>query len=377
MVRHRTDAARRLTSSTTSGCLCRRWTATAPPQTRPRVLTAHGVLRDGGLRAPPRPGPAPGYSSGWTRSSPCRSIGARAARDRRDRSGARARHPSRRLRLPDAASRTRSRCLTSSPRSTGPVILFFGLIRPYKGVDVLLEAFRSVEGAELWVVGRPLGMSRGRRFSELGRARAGHACASCPASSSDRELPAYFRRADIVVLPHRDAEQSRCPVRRAGLRQADRDERRRAASPRSRAPAPARSCRRGTPRRWPSALTDLLADPEERETLADRRHAAAAGRTPGSSSPPRRWRSTRSSARDGPRRSSSGSPWPCWSTPTSATRRSCGPSLGRAAMGQPRTGDEPLPRVSLIVAAHDEEDVIERKVRRCARARLSPRAGWR
>ena len=29
-----------------------------------------------------------------------------------------------------------------------------------------------------------------------------------PRFVSDRELPAYFRRADVVVLPHRDAEQS-------------------------------------------------------------------------------------------------------------------------------------------------------------------------
>src|SRR5215212_4742985 len=36
-----------------------------------------------------------------------------------------------------------------------PVILAFGLVRPYKGTDVLLEAFRAIEGAELWVVGMP------------------------------------------------------------------------------------------------------------------------------------------------------------------------------------------------------------------------------
>src|ERR671914_481480 len=41
----------------------------------------------------------------------------------------------------------------------GPVVLCFGVVRPYKGVDVLVEAFRSVPGAELWVVGRPLGVS--------------------------------------------------------------------------------------------------------------------------------------------------------------------------------------------------------------------------
>jgi glycosyltransferase involved in cell wall biosynthesis len=37
------------------------------------------------------------------------------------------------------------------------VVLCFGTVREYKGVDVLLEAFRELEGAELWIVGRPLG----------------------------------------------------------------------------------------------------------------------------------------------------------------------------------------------------------------------------
>ena len=36
-----------------------------------------------------------------------------------------------------------------------PVVLCFGLIRPHKGVEVALEAFRSVPDAELWVVGMP------------------------------------------------------------------------------------------------------------------------------------------------------------------------------------------------------------------------------
>src|ERR687893_3088640 len=41
----------------------------------------------------------------------------------------------------------------------GPVVLCFGVVRPYKGVDVLVDAFRSITAAELWVVGRPLGVS--------------------------------------------------------------------------------------------------------------------------------------------------------------------------------------------------------------------------
>ena len=83
-----------------------------------------------------------------------------------------------------------------------PVVLFFGLLRPYKGLDVLLEAWRGIEGAELWVVGMP-------RFdlaplSEWPR----RACASCQRFVPDAELPAYFRRADLVVLPYLEADQS-------------------------------------------------------------------------------------------------------------------------------------------------------------------------
>ena len=37
----------------------------------------------------------------------------------------------------------------------GPVVLFFGLLRPYKGVEVLIQAFQNVDGAELWIVGMP------------------------------------------------------------------------------------------------------------------------------------------------------------------------------------------------------------------------------
>lgn len=86
-----------------------------------------------------------------------------------------------------------------------PVILFFGLLRPYKGIDTLLEAFRSVRGAELWIVGNPrMPIDPLRRQAERapGRVR------FVPRFIADRELPAYFRRADLVVLPYRDVEHS-------------------------------------------------------------------------------------------------------------------------------------------------------------------------
>jgi glycosyltransferase involved in cell wall biosynthesis len=82
-----------------------------------------------------------------------------------------------------------------------PVVLFFGLLRPHKGIDTLLAAWRGIEGAELWIVGRPMmpleplrqTACRGVRF--------------VPRFISDAELPAFFRRADVVVLPYSRTER--------------------------------------------------------------------------------------------------------------------------------------------------------------------------
>jgi len=87
----------------------------------------------------------------------------------------------------------------------GPVVLFFGLLRPYKGLDTLLEAFRRIEGAELWIVGNPrMDVEPLRRAAEeaAGRVR------FVTRFVDDAEIPAIFRRADLVVLPYRDAEHS-------------------------------------------------------------------------------------------------------------------------------------------------------------------------
>jgi len=85
-----------------------------------------------------------------------------------------------------------------------PVVLYFGVVRPYKGVDVLVEAMQQVEDAELWVVGRKLGVSmeRLRRLAPPGRVR------FVERYVSDAELPAFFRRAELVALPHRNVDVS-------------------------------------------------------------------------------------------------------------------------------------------------------------------------
>ena len=90
-------------------------------------------------------------------------------------------------------------------RVEGPVILCFGLMRPYKGIDVLLEAFREMEGAELWIVGMPRMPVEPLR--ELA-ARAPGTVRFVPRFVTDAEIPAYFERADVVVLPYREIDQS-------------------------------------------------------------------------------------------------------------------------------------------------------------------------
>jgi glycosyltransferase involved in cell wall biosynthesis len=84
---------------------------------------------------------------------------------------------------------------------TDPVVLFFGLLRPYKGIEVLLEAWRGLAGAELWIVGRP------RVALEPLRAAAPPGTRFEPRFIADAELPAYFRRADVVVLPYLRTER--------------------------------------------------------------------------------------------------------------------------------------------------------------------------
>lgn len=87
----------------------------------------------------------------------------------------------------------------------GPVILFFGLLRPYKGIDTLLEAFRELDGGELWIVGNP--RMDVRPLYELA-AQVRGSVRFVTRFIDDAEIPAIFRRADLVVLPYRDAEHS-------------------------------------------------------------------------------------------------------------------------------------------------------------------------
>ena len=91
----------------------------------------------------------------------------------------------------------------------GPVVLSFGLLRPYKGVENRVEAFgqvaRSIPSAELWIVGNPrMEIEPLRRQAS----QAGGRVRFVTRFVDDAEIPAIFRRADLVALPYLDAEHS-------------------------------------------------------------------------------------------------------------------------------------------------------------------------
>jgi glycosyltransferase involved in cell wall biosynthesis len=97
---------------------------------------------------------------------------------------------------------------SAQAKAERPTVLMFGLMRPYKGIDVLLDAWRGTDGeppiedAELLIAGMP-------RMDISGLQAAAPANVSFdPHFVGDDELPAYFERAALVVLPYLQADQS-------------------------------------------------------------------------------------------------------------------------------------------------------------------------
>jgi glycosyltransferase involved in cell wall biosynthesis len=91
----------------------------------------------------------------------------------------------------------------------GPVILCFGLLRPYKGIEHLIEAYGRLVAAggnaELWIVGNPrMDVEPLRRQA----AEVGGRVRIVTRFVDEAEIPAIFRRADLVALPYLDAEHS-------------------------------------------------------------------------------------------------------------------------------------------------------------------------
>jgi glycosyltransferase involved in cell wall biosynthesis len=173
------------------------------PPGHPRVLTAHDVLP-----REPRPGQIGATKRLLERMDAVIAHSEHGAGRLRDELGL---APERVHVIPHGAFDYLTRLPAERPLPPelaavdGPVVLFFGLLRPYKGVDLLIEAFNDIEGAELWVAGMPrmpLEPLRELASEVRGRVR------FVPRFVDDSEVPAFFKRADLVVLPYREIDQS-------------------------------------------------------------------------------------------------------------------------------------------------------------------------
>lgn len=86
-------------------------------------------------------------------------------------------------------------------------LLFFGFIRPYKGLDLLIEALRNLhdENVFLTVVGEPWG---DQEDAIRDAARSAPNVELHLSYTSNEDVADFFGRADIVVLPYRTATGS-------------------------------------------------------------------------------------------------------------------------------------------------------------------------
>ncbi|MDQ2623134.1 MAG: glycosyltransferase family 4 protein [Actinomycetota bacterium] len=164
-------------------------------------------------------------------------------------------------------------------RPRGPVILFFGLMRPYKGIDTLLDACAALDPTaelppELWIVGNPR-----MDLTEL-RERAGNLGIDVRWVTrfiEDAEIPEIMRHADLLVLPYHDGEQSGVLYTGIAFGKAMIVSEVGGIGEVAREHGLARVVAPGDADDLAAALTDLTADGAAREELAARSAAAAAG----------------------------------------------------------------------------------------------------
>ncbi len=101
--------------------------------------------------------------------------------------------------------------LAAVPDPVLPRLLFFGTIRPYKGVDLLIEACLSLWRAgrrfELALVGKPF-MDIAPLLAKVGAAGFASRLIADFGFLREQRLDAHLRKADILVFPYRHIDSS-------------------------------------------------------------------------------------------------------------------------------------------------------------------------
>ena len=105
---------------------------------------------------------------------------------------------------PPPENKAKARKRLQLPHDTR-VFLFFGLVREYKGLENLLDAFQRIDakGCQLLIIGKPHSPSLARSLLE--RAAQDSRVLTRFEYVPDDVLVTYLGAADLVVLPYRDA----------------------------------------------------------------------------------------------------------------------------------------------------------------------------
>ena len=236
------------------------------PRVRPRLLTAHDVLP-----REPRPGQLAGQRALYEHMDAVIVHSEHGAARLRDELGL---DPALIHVIPHGAFTALTEVEPTLPRelspAEGPLVLFLGLIRPYKGVDVLVDAWRRADrppAARLWIVGMP-------RMDVS--ALHGPDVQTAFRFVSGEELAGAFRAADLIVLPYREIDQSGVlftalafgkPLLLTAV----------GGFPEIAAAGAAAVVPPDDPDALAAAMTSLLADDERRARMAAAARAAAAG----------------------------------------------------------------------------------------------------
>jgi glycosyltransferase involved in cell wall biosynthesis len=109
--------------------------------------------------------------------------------------------------LPYSHGRSASRSLLGYS-AEDMVVLFFGLVRPYKGLDDLITAMAMLPAEVKLLVAGESYMDRGPMLRSIEAAGLSGRVRWDDRFVQDREVALYFETADIVALPYRTATQS-------------------------------------------------------------------------------------------------------------------------------------------------------------------------
>ena len=95
------------------------------------------------------------------------------------------------------------------PRRAGLELLFFGFVRPYKGIDVLLDAMALLrrDDVRLSIVGE-FWQGKKEILARVGALGLSSKVDVVPRFVREQEAAEYFGRADLIVLPYRHATGS-------------------------------------------------------------------------------------------------------------------------------------------------------------------------